>query len=155
MPTSDPNSNLLISFIILLIIAGLTSYYAEQKGRSPAAWFVIGILIGFFAPLILFFLPNLKKDETNEASMKVYTPPVSGNSTPPAPPPRLEDENKLWYYLDQNHQQYGPVSIFALKELWDTGRLELTSYVWTEGMDKWEKVDNLPELKVALGKVQI
>ena len=76
----------------------------------------------------------------------------------PKPPPtpeelKLQDEEeKLWYYLDQNHQQVGPVSIIALRALWNRGVLELNSYVWTEGMTQWEKVDNLSDLKTLLNK---
>jgi hypothetical protein len=47
----------------------------------------------------------------------------------------------------------GPVSIIALRELWNRGLLELNSYVWTDGMEKWEKVDHLPELKIVLNKL--
>ncbi len=46
----------------------------------------------------------------------------------------------------------GPVSIIALRELWHRGQLELNSYVWSEGMEQWQKVDHLPELKNALNK---
>lgn len=151
MPPSAPDNNTaLLGFVVLLIVAGLTSYYAEKKGRNPAIWFVIGILLGFFAPIILFFLPSYKATENDSG--------VSGSREqvpPPAPPLRPSiEQNKLWFYLDANHKQYGPVSMIALKELWDTGQLELTSYVWSEGMGKWDKVDNLPDLKKELSKVQ-
>jgi apolipoprotein N-acyltransferase len=149
MPPADTHSNILLSFILLLVISGLTAYYAERKGRSAAAWFVIGLLISFFAPLVLFFMPSLK-DQSNE------TLPLSSRNQiapPPVPARKVMNEDKLWYYLDLNHEQYGPVSLFALKELWDTGRLELGSYVWSEGMEKWEKVEDLSDLKAALHKV--
>lgn len=152
MHSPDQHTQMLISFVILLIIAGLTSYYAERKGRNPAVWFVIGILLGFFAPLILFFVPSLRPEDQGEK-----TTIANGNSTRliPPPPPQKPDQDKLWYYLDQSHHQYGPVSTVALKELWDTGRLELTTYVWSEGMEKWETVDALPHLKETLKKVQL
>lgn len=141
MDTTEPSANFLISFIILLIIAGFTAYYADKKGRSPVGWFVLSVLIGFIAPLILYFLPSLRGEKP---------------TTPPPPPSNVPlQDDKLWYYLDEHHKQYGPLSIIGLKELWDTGKLELSSYVWSEGMEKWEKVDNLPELKKALGKVQV
>lgn len=152
LPTGHDSGNTLLSFILLLIIAGLTSYYAEKKGRNPAIWFVIGILLGFFAPIILYFLPSYKAGE-QEAVQKPLSPTPEVSQSTPVLRPSVE-QNKLWFYLDLNHKQYGPVSMIALKELWDTGQLELTSYVWSEGMEKWEKVDKLPDLKKELSKVQ-
>ena len=85
--------------------------------------------------------------------MTVSAPDPSLQSYPPSiNSKRQEEEDKLWYYLDVNHHQMGPVSIIALRELWNTGLLELTSYVWTEGMLQWEKVDDLSALKEALSK---
>jgi hypothetical protein len=40
----------------------------------------------------------------------------------------------------------------ALRELWNRGKLELNNYVWSDGMEKWEKVDNLPDLKDVLNR---
>lgn len=160
--TTDPQTHMLMSFILLLLIAGFTSYYASRKGRNPFIWFVIGTLLGIFAPLILMFLPTIKSEADRvegEPTMLVSRPDPSlhQEQVPPPPPTpeelkRQQEENKLWYYLDQNHQQEGPVSIVALRELWNTGRLELTSYVWADGMSQWEKVENLPDLKSALNK---
>ncbi len=154
MTSANSNTQLFISFIFLLIIASLTAYYADKKGRNSTAWFILGLLFSVFATLILFFLPSLKPENT-EASIGFpsVTPP---KSSIPIPPKQLTspEANKLWYYLDQNHQQYGPVSLIALKDLWDTGQLELNSYIWSEGMPQWEKIDNLPEIKIALSRHQ-
>lgn len=160
MPShTDPN--MLLSFILLLIIASFTSYYANRKGRNPVLWFIIGVLLGIFAPLILLFFPPVKKESSNNGipTMTVSNPDPSLENLPQPIPPtqaqlkRQEEEDKLWYYLDQNHQQMGPVSIIALRELWNRGQLELSSYVWSEGMEQWQKVDNLPELKTALNNL--
>lgn len=158
MSHTDPN--MLLSFILLLIIASFTAYYASRKGRNPFLWFIIGILLGIFAPLILMFFPAVKTDQTSNGmpTMTVSSPDSTHQQPPQAPPSpaelkRREEEDKLWYYLDHNHQQMGPVSIVALRELWNRGQLELNSYVWADGMEKWEKVDNLPELKDVLNKL--
>jgi len=146
--------------ILFLAMAGLTAYYAHFKGRNPLAWFALTLLFGFFAPLILLFIPRLGPDgaplkQDNEPMMNVSNPdPSLANQIPPPSPllTRSKDEDKLWYYLDQDHQQIGPVSVVALRELWNTGRLELSSYVWSEGMLDWKKVDELPDLKDVLNK---
>jgi hypothetical protein len=158
MPShTDPN--MLLSFILLLIIASFTAYYANRKGRNPLLWFIIGILLGIFAPLILLFFPSVKSErgENGLPTMTVSNPDPSLEPLSIKPPTeeeikRKEEENKLWYYLDQNHQQIGPVSTLALRELWNRGQLELNSYVWAVGMEKWEKVDNLSDLKAVLNR---
>jgi hypothetical protein len=154
----DPN--MLLSFILLLIIASFTAYYANRKGRNPLLWFIIGVLLGIFAPLILMFFPTVKNERSGNGipTMTVSKPDPSLEHLPQSFPSEAEfklqeEESKLWYYLDQNHQQVGPVSIIALRELWKRGKLELNSYVWSEGMAKWEKVDDLSELKTALNRL--
>ncbi len=150
---SQSHSHMLYSFIILLIVGSMTAYYANRKGKNPLLWFVLGMLIGLFAPLILFFLPSNKPEEKFPTmSVSNPDPSLAQLASPLEIPPSIE-ENKLWYYLDKDHQQMGPVSIIALRELWNRGQLELTSYVWSEGMDNWERVDNLPDLKAALNKL--
>jgi hypothetical protein len=156
MPSTQSSSNIWLSFIFLLIVAGLTAYYADKKGRSAIIWFVMGLLFSFFAPLVLFFLPSLKDQQDQDSIMPSSSPPshpelsvrVDSNLSP------LAEENKLWYYLDKNHEQYGPVSILALKDLWNTGDLDLNSYVWSQGMETWKKVDELTDLKQALSRYQ-
>ncbi len=156
----DPQSNIVMIIIFALIIACCTAYYANRKGRNPIIWFILGILLGIIAPLILLFLPTVNGGRNVEKpTMSVSNPDPLLRQQPPLPPPspaelkHQEEEEKLWYYLDQQHQQMGPVSIVALRELWNTGRLNLNSYVWTNGMSQWEKVDQLSELKVALNKL--
>ena len=154
----DSNLKIILSFILLIIIAIFTSYYAGSQGRNPLKWFVIGLLLGILAPLILLFLPTVKKDKNGSfPSMTISPPDPSLAHLPPAALSSedlkiKEEENKLWFYLDQNHEQVGPVSVVALRELWNRGKLELNQYVWSEGMEQWKKVEDLPELRVVLNK---
>jgi GYF domain 2 len=151
------------SVVLFLAIAGLTAYFARFKGRNPVAWFLIALLIGFFAPIILMFLPRLGPDgqpiiSDLDPTMTVLKPDAPDDEQSVFPSPlldRQEGEDKLWYYMDQAHQQVGPVSVIALREQWHTGRLELNSYVWTEGMVDWKKIDELPELKLILNKMNV
>lgn len=156
----DPNIHMLLNFNVLLIsfiMACVTAYYASTKGRNPVLWFFLGAFFGVIALLILFILSFMKNgsDEKSDVPTMTVSRPDSALHPSPSIPldlKRAEEEDKLWYYLDQNHQQMGPVSIVALRELWNTGRLELASYVWTEGMEKWQKVEYLPALKAILNK---
>jgi hypothetical protein len=148
-PIELTTGQLLFNVLLSFVIGFLTAQYAQTKGRNPTAWFALGFFFSVFAPLILLFLPSLKPDEP---TMTVSTPPPDRPIPPPIIPQISQEENQLWYYLDQQHEQKGPVSLVALRELWNTGRLELSTYVWSEGMVNWEIVDNLPKLKEALHK---
>jgi hypothetical protein len=153
---------LLMNAVFLFLIGVCTAYYAQQKGRSPFLWFLLGFGFGIFAPLVLFFISYFtNKSKTEEPTMTVSLPdPVLENKVSPS---EIEthtqtavelqpDENKLWYYLDAQHQQMGPVSIIALREMWQVGTLNLKSYTWSEGMNEWKRVDELPELKALLNR---
>ncbi|MCE2982428.1 MAG: DUF4339 domain-containing protein [Parachlamydia sp.] len=147
-------AQLILSFIILLIIASITAYYADRKGRSFTGWFILGVLLGIFAPLILFFLPSYNQNKEGEGTLN-YKPVIAADKSSPPPVPHLDSDEKLWYYLDADHKQMGPVSVVALRDLWNRGLLELTSYVWSEGMVQWSKVEELPELKNSLNKESV
>lgn len=132
-------TQLWISFAINLIIAGLTAYYAQKRGRNANGWFALGLLFSFFAPIALFLLPALGQ-QTEQSKTELLTPKAPG------------PEDKAWYYLDEHHQSRGPVSLVALQEEWNRGRLKLESYVWCDGMDKWQKVEETPDLHKALAR---
>lgn len=151
------------SFIGLLIIGVFTAYYASVKGKNPFLWFFITCLIGIFAPLTLFIL-TMFNNPTEESSDQ----PQMGVSPPPQPKNPSEkdglnksvmnndlerkEEDLLWFYLTDDHQQFGPVSVIALRDLWNTGRLGLGNYVWSQGMREWKKLEELPELQSVLNK---
>lgn len=136
----------ILSLIVSIVFAFISASVAERKGRNTTTWFIMGVLFSFFALIVLLFLPSLKKEEGPMAP-KTPVPDVLSQF-----PPRSEEEDKLWFYLDVDHQQMGPVSVVALRELWNTGLLELNSFVWSEGMDKWEKVESLQKLREALNR---
>lgn len=166
-------SELLIAFIMLIIIASITSYYAEKKGRNSTVWFILTILFGPIVPLILFFLSTLNADgstETVEQKKKKEEETLALLNTPTTPLQAVGSEaaanidkneqmaylqeDKLWYYLDQDHRQYGPISLIGLRELWNNGKVDLNSYAWSEGMASWEKIENLPDLHKALANMK-
>lgn len=150
-----------LSLFIYLSIAFYTAHYARMHGKNPLLWFIIAILLGFLAPLILLFLTRGvngvdrtgRMDRDGYPTMTVSSPDPSVEREAVLPEHvLLPEEEKLWYYLDQNHQQIGPVSVVALRELWNRGLLELNQYVWSEGMKDWEKVEQLPNLQKILNR---
>ncbi len=154
-PHGEPSTGqFIIIFIVSTVFAFICAYYAEKKGRRSTAWFILGFLFTFYALIVLFFLSPIKKDDQ---STKIVLPPDPAlkDEVHAQPLPlfeRYKEENQLWYYLDENHLQVGPVSLVALRDLWNRGLLEINSFVWSEGMEKWEKIETLSELKKALSK---
>lgn len=156
IPSSDP-SNLVPSLIGLAIVASLTAYYASRKGRNPFLWFIWGCLLGVIAPLILFVLTFLKEKEPADSAPERTNPSLETSATPsaeipPAAPVEPENQERLWYYLNEDHNQIGPVSLVAMKDLWNTGRLNIDSFVWSKGMPSWQKINETEDLKAMLDK---
>jgi hypothetical protein len=132
---------LLISFFVVMFFAFLSAYLAKQRGRDPVAWFMIGILLGIFSPLLLFILKPLN------ASSGIGGDTEEDENIKLAPP----EENiasayidKVWFYLDSDHQQQGPVSFSFLKSISLEQKITPATYVWTEGMEQWKRIRELP-----------
>ncbi len=126
----------------------LNAWYAAQKGRDPMIWFFIGILLGIIGLIVLFFLPKVNKSLENENPEPDPDEPMV--ELVPAPPKVLYPEQKEWYYLDRQNRQAGPVGIGVLRQEWNKGELDVDTYVWCEGLEKWFKVKELNELESSL-----
>lgn len=136
---------MLLSFVFLLTLAALTGYLAKRRGRDPVGWFLISLLVGAFALLILFILPDKAEEngselETDEDRLLTGTQGAMEASV----------FAKDWYYLDKLHTQQGPVSFEQMQRANQEGIIEGSTYVWSEGMPRWFRVEELPALKEAL-----
>lgn len=131
---------IILTFTLWLIIGAGAAYWAQLKGRDPIAWFVIGMLLGIFSLIILYFLPVLdsKASPLGEEEEEVISdlPVFQDNRT-------LQD----WYYLDNDNLQQGPLPFHKLQKLVDQKALSDNTLVWSDGMHEWTRVENLPELK--------
>jgi hypothetical protein len=145
----NPEQHFFFYFVVALVLGLVTSYFAVRKGRSQLGWFILGFLFGIIPLIVLYFLPDIPN---GIPTMSVSEPDPSLIPTPIKPPELLPDETKLWYYLDQDHKQTGPVSIVALRDLWDRGLLGLETYIWSEGMPQWKRLEDMPDLKDAINK---
>ena len=106
----------------------IAAYIAHKKGRNPYLWFPIGCFFGIFGILgVIFIKPALVKNQP-----QALTKPAAR---------RLP--HFLWYYLDEQSKQHGPMSSNALEEELNQGKLSLSSYVWREGMAEWQKLDQV------------
>jgi len=117
----------MVFFIIIWFsVAWLFGCWARRRGRRSELWFFLFILLGgLISALLLLMLPNLanvnklKKDELEVLD-------------------RVEIKDaRLWYYLDKDHVQHGPVGKSLLRDL------PGNSYIWSEGMEEWRIMDSL------------
>ncbi|MCF0245680.1 MAG: DUF4339 domain-containing protein [Ileibacterium sp.] len=54
-----------------------------------------------------------------------------------------EDEGQKWYYVENGASQ-GPVDQYEIEGMLADGRLTPASYIWTEGLTDWVKVEQSP-----------
>jgi hypothetical protein len=143
---------MVLSIIFWVLMGWLTSYLAQQRGRDPLLWFLIGMAFGLIGLLILFLLP-VSEEESQNKEEGALSPgeeerlaTQNGKIIDTTAEPILFDDTTEWYYIDQEHQQHGPVYIDALKKAWNENKLDPHSYVWRDGIDTWKKLEEIPDL---------
>lgn len=137
---------ILLTVILWILIGGATSYLANQRGRDPFAWFLIGMLLGLLGLVLLYLLPAIEiSEEDKEEEFE-----VEGMTELIPPSPAESYRFKDWFYLDAENHQLGPLSFQALRKIWDQGKISDQTFVWSEGMDNWRKVQDLPGFKEVL-----
>lgn len=124
-------------FILSWVLIGyITSRQAVRRGRNPTFWFFVGMVFGVFGLLTLLLLPGpMRKHEPEKAAV---TPAPSQPSTLPD-----DIQGKFWYYLDNEHQQQGPVSFDKLKDTWQKQEISEQTFIWNESLDGWKKIKEI------------
>lgn len=135
---------LLFCLISWTLIGYLCYQIAQNRGRNPMIWFALGTILGLIAVIILYILPP----KAATASAGILSEKQKQDNTPPYLP--CEDvatrpPEALWYYLDKENNQYGPISFNALKSAWNCDEIDPSTYVWNENMEEWKKLENLPD----------
>lgn len=145
------------SIIIGLIAGAISAYFASKRGRSPIAWFIIGFLFGLIGLIVLFIMPKRIVEEEIVEETETPQQQVEATTTEESLPEEEKvdglDGNMLyqeWYYLNEKHEQQGPVSFEDLTELLQNGTFSEMTYVWTEGWTDWHRVKEYIELKCKL-----
>lgn len=126
-----------LSILLSLILGWGCSQFARQRGRSPLNWFIAGLFFGIFALILLFILPVLKRKD-----------PLKSESFPSPKIPQLmlqtpSHAEKLWYFLDEQKTQYGPMSFEALSRAFSEGKIKDHTYVWNELMENWQEFEKV------------
>lgn len=137
---------MILSFLLWVLMGAATAYFANQRGRDPVIWFMVGMLLGVLGLLLLFVLPPVAGEDTTEMLLKEELPEKPQELAKPHDDYLIKD----WYYLDASRAQQGPMDYHALKAAWDAGAIGAHSFVWCEGMSEWQRIEQLPELKEKL-----
>jgi hypothetical protein len=120
-------------WIISLIMGVTTLYYAKKQGKNPFLWFSIGFIFGLIGLCFLFFAPRRKKSSPQNKN----SPPIEVQPAPAFP------LNSLWYYLDKQEIQQGPMSFQKLQETHKEGIIDMETYIWNETLSDWKKWNDL------------
>lgn len=122
-----------LTIAISILLALSCAHLARRRGRNPTTWFAAGAFFGVFALALLALLPTRKtnKHEQNTSSAPAQLPLLS--TLHPS------HTGKLWYFLNEDRTQCGPMSLDALSREWKEGRVKEQTYVWNEEMEQWQR----------------
>lgn len=127
-----------LTFIVWFLTGVMCGYFAFQRGRNPYVWFGLGLFFGLLGLAALFLMPALNQEGDEELEEK---DPLDDQV--PAVVSEVDPSTREWFCVDKQKAQQGPMSFDALKTLWSQGIIDSTSYVWCDGMEKWEKIENM------------
>lgn len=119
-----------LTLLAWLFFGWLAHSLAQKKGFNPTLWFFLGLGFGLLTILLLLLLPKKQPEQ----------PP------PTTPTPETDPSYFDWFYLNQENKHLGPHKLKQLLPIWNEGVLSPHSYVWSEGMDSWKKIDQIPKL---------
>ena len=62
--------------------------------------------------------------------------------------PTSDSSEEHWYYLEPGEvQPGGPILLNNLRQLLEKKKVHKKSIVWRKGMNNWEPIENVPQLK--------
>lgn len=137
-----------------LILGTICAYIARNRNRNPYIWFFVGLFLGIFGLIILFIIPTKKQEELAPilSSSQLSNPPLPHFETTmnaqgsSSESPEHAMTKNLWYYLDDENKQYGPMSFFAFKQAWENDQIKSSTFVWSEEMENWKPLEELQEI---------
>ena len=121
-------------FLFSGIMGLLCSHLAKKKGKRPPIWFAMGFLFGIFGLILLYIVPTFTKAEQKKPAYQ-----------PPKPMERSDAWIRMWYYLDPTHKQEGPFEFPDFINKVREKHVAKETLVWSEGMDEWKKLSELPD----------
>ncbi|MBX9744656.1 MAG: DUF4339 domain-containing protein [Chlamydiales bacterium] len=126
-----------VALALSLCVGTLSAYLAFRQGRNPYFWFCIGMFFGLIGVFALFIAPPKRKPQPTPPSIQSIIP----EQVIIGPP------DKFWYYLNEAHQQIGPMSFQALNKAWKLGIITIKTFVWHEQLSDWKTLEECIEIK--------
>ncbi len=117
------------------------SQIARNKGRHPGYWFLIGLLFGLLALLAIALLPPPGRASTLFRQRAQRPPPVT--KIPKLATIDPAQAHPIWYYLDREKTQLGPMSFDALTRDWREGKVTDRTWVWNERLENWKPLNEV------------
>ncbi|GAB4186501.1 MAG: hypothetical protein Tsb0015_04340 [Simkaniaceae bacterium] len=132
-------------FIAWILSGAICSHFADKRGRSPFLWFFIGSFFGILSLFILLALPARKPNDLvlQEAALAQIEPRQEENFF--LEQLQSKTPTLLWYYLDRDFQQQGPISYAALKKAFLEEKISKETYVWNEEWENWKTLEEVPD----------
>lgn len=114
--------------IFWILVTGFAgAFIAKKRKLNPFFWFFVCFMLGLVALIGFFLFPYLKKKAKKKESTKVeILPPLFSPET-------------IWYYLDTEEKQIGPMSFCKLQEMNVKGFLNNSTYIWNETFNHWKQ----------------
>ncbi len=126
--------------LLLLVMASCGAFIAKKRKLNPFFWFAICFSLGISALVVLLLLPKIQKILRRKKKATTSEIPAAPSELLPDPAFSMQS---LWYYLDHQETQKGPVSFRRLQEMRSSGEIYDETYVWTEELEHWKKWDEI------------
>ena len=78
-------------------------------------------------------------------------PPSTSSSPPPAAQLPPTAQAAVWFYVDDDGERQGPVSIEQLAGMLSQGLLSDDAGVWSKSLGDWRRIKEVPAIVSALG----
>jgi hypothetical protein len=157
------------NLIVGVVFGIVCALIASSRGRSPVAWFFLGLFLACIALVLVLVLPDLKQMETQLRQQELENRRLReqlakerqvadqrhqnverrlgahdqalGLDT--AEPPLLANAG-VWYYARGN-ERLGPVAAETIRHLLQAQAIRGDTLVWREGMADWAPVRTTDE----------
>ncbi len=137
--------------LYLILIGGISAYFANKQGRNPLIWFAVGcflpsctLILLFILPIIGYFFKRKLLKTMGQSKNKPKPPQEDGTVTidiPLFPDLQVSKDatKKLWYFLDSENKTVGPMSFVAFYQKWKNGTILGKTFVWNESLNEWKQ----------------
>lgn len=143
-------TNYYLWLFLQLSFALICAFVAKKKSRSPYIWFLSGLLFSFLALIAVLILPSLTSSQDNNLEPSENLEEIKELETVESDEETIPEEiaDKLWYYLDDNGNQLGPMTFQALVNEWKVKKIKESTLVWNEDMPGWKPLKETSDFKL-------